>query len=57
MINSKDLQILPIKKAKTIPSKWYYSKKIFKLENKMIFFKSWHLVGSERIVKNPGDAL
>ena len=37
IINSKDLQILPIKRAKTIPSKWYYSKKVFKLENKMIF--------------------
>ena len=57
MINSKDLQILPIKKAKTIPSKWYHSKKIFDLENKMIFLKSWHLVGSEGILKNPGDAL
>ena len=40
MINSKDLQILPIKKAKTIPAKWYHSKKIFDLENKMIFLKS-----------------
>ena len=57
IINSKDLQILPIKRAKTIPSKWYYSKKLFKLENKMIFSKSWHLVGSESILKNPGDAL
>ena len=57
MINSKDLQILPIKKAKTIPSKWYHSKKIFNLENKMIFPKSWHLVGSEGILKNPGDAV
>ena len=57
MINSKDLQILPIKEAKTIPSKWYHSKKIFDLENKMIFFKSWHLVGSEGILKNPGDAV
>ena len=56
-LNSKDLLILPIKKAKTIPAKWYHSKKIFKLESKMIFFKSWHLVGSESILKNPGDAL
>ena len=23
----------------------------------MIFFKSWHLVGSEGILKNPGDAV
>ena len=57
MINSKDFQILPIKKAKTIPAKWYHSKKIFDLENKMIFFKSWHLVGSKGILKNPGDAV
>ena len=56
MINSKDLQILPIKKAKTIPAKWYYSKKIFDLENKMIFLKSWHLVSCKGILKNPGDA-
>ena len=37
MINSKDLQISPIKRAKTIPAKWYHSKKIFDLENKMVF--------------------
>ena len=48
---------MPISKAKTIPSKWYYTKKIFKLENKMIFLKSWHLVGTESILKNPGDTL
>ena len=57
MINSKDLKILPIKEAKTIPAEWYHSKRIFDLENKMIFFKSWHLVGSEGILKNPGDAV
>ena len=57
MINSKDLQILPIKKAKTIPAKWYHSKKIFKLENRMIFLKSWHLVGSQGMLKSPGDAV
>ena len=38
MINSKDLKILTIKKSKKIPAKLYYSKKIFDLENKMIFF-------------------
>ena len=56
MINSKDLQILPIKELKQFLQNGITAK-VFDLENKMIFSKSWHLVGSEGILKSPGDAV
>tara|TARA_B110000495_G_scaffold39565_1_gene31929 strand:- start:1300 stop:2325 length:1026 start_codon:yes stop_codon:yes gene_type:complete len=39
----------------TIPSQWYLDKKIFELEKKNIFSKSWHLLGSTNQVPNKGD--
>ena len=57
MIKAKDLKISPLNEAFTIPSHWYYDEKVFKIEKKQVFLKSWHLLGSEKIVKNCGDSV
>ena len=44
-------------KNKTIPSKWYYDKGIYKKELKNIFNNTWHLAGHINRLINPGDVI
>lgn len=57
MLRSNDLKIKPIEEAETIPSNWYTDSSILDLEDKNIFQKNWHLIGSKSKLKKPGSIL
>ena len=57
MIDPSKINIYPIEKSYTIPSNWYYDDSVFNLEKGNIFSKSWHLVGSEKVIPNVGDCI
>ena len=44
-----------IKKAETLPSKFYMDQSIFDLVKEKIFSKSWHWIGHENLVKEPNS--
>jgi phenylpropionate dioxygenase-like ring-hydroxylating dioxygenase large terminal subunit len=48
---------LPLEKACTIPSAWYFDPKIAALENERVFGDTWQLVGRLDQVARPGDFL
>ena len=55
LLDPKYLENFSIEKSCTIPSDWYYEEKIFEIEKRNIFLKSWHLIGSESKIPNTGD--
>ena len=57
MLNTLDLKNHSIENSSTIPSEWYLNKDIYELEKKVIFDKSWHLIGSQSRIPNCGDTL
>lgn len=57
MVDPKYLENSRIENSYTIPSEWYYKDEIFNLEKKTIFNKSWHLIGSQSKIPNPGDTI
>ena len=44
-----------IKKAETLPSKFYMNESIFELVKTKIFSKSWQWIGHENLVKEPNS--
>lgn len=56
-VNPDDLKILPIERADTIPSHWYYEPVILEIEKRAIFEKEWQLAGHISQIPNPGDSL
>ena len=45
-----------IEQGHTLPSAWYTSEKIFDLEQRLVFRRSWECVGHRGQVRNPGDS-
>ncbi len=56
-ISKSDLNIEPIERAETIPSKWYISPEIHEFERQTIFAGTWQYVGHVSQAKLPGDYL
>lgn len=54
-VNEYDLEILPLERAETIPSSWYFVQEIFRLEQEAIFVKNWQYIGRSAQLKDPGD--
>lgn len=48
---------LPLAKARTIPSAWYFDQDIYALECEKVFGNSWLYVGRTEQVKDPGSYL
>ncbi len=48
---------LPLEKAQTIPSSWYFDQDVAELERKNVFSRSWQMVGRSDQVALPGSFL
>ena len=48
---------LPLSKAKTIPSAWYFDPRIYALECAKVFGNAWQFVGRADLVREPGSFL
>jgi choline monooxygenase len=48
---------VPLAKAHTIPSAWYFDPEIYALECRKVFGNTWQYVGRSELVKNPGSFL
>jgi choline monooxygenase len=51
----KDLEIIPLERAETIPSSWYVHPGFLNLEKELVFNHCWQLVGHACKAPNPGD--
>jgi choline monooxygenase len=47
----------PLAEASTPPSSWYADPRIFDLEQRTVFARSWHMVGRVEQVRDPGQYL
>ncbi|MGE0172528.1 MAG: aromatic ring-hydroxylating dioxygenase subunit alpha [Oligoflexales bacterium] len=54
-INPKDLEVLPITQASTIPSRWYTDAEFFAFDQKNILAKHWQYLGHISQLRHPGD--
>jgi choline monooxygenase len=48
---------LPLARARTIPSAWYFDADIYALESRKVFGNTWQYVGRSAQVKDPGSFL
>ena len=48
---------LPLSKARTIPSAWYFHPEIYVLEGRKVFGNTWQYVGRAEQVRDPGSYL
>jgi choline monooxygenase len=48
---------LPLSKARTIPSAWYFDPEIYALECRKVFGNTWQYVGRAEQVRDPGSFL
>jgi choline monooxygenase len=48
---------LPLSKARTIPSAWYFDPEIYALECRKVFGNTWQYVGRAELVQSPGSFL
>lgn len=46
VFDSEDLQQKPLERAETIPSYWYFAQDVHKLEQEILFSRTWQYVGS-----------
>ena len=53
----KNLKILPLERAETIPSSWYNDPRFQELDKERIFARTWQYVGHLSRVEHPGDYL
>lgn len=56
LLNAFDAS-LPLSRARTIPSAWYFDPDVYALECRSVFGNSWQYVGRSELVKNPGSYL
>lgn len=54
-IKEKDLAILPLERAETIPSSWYTDARFHEFDKEVIFANTWQGVGHLSRVLNAGD--
>jgi len=52
---SKDLKIVPLERAETIPSGWYTDSQFHEFDREVLFATTWQYVGHNSQLKNPGD--
>lgn len=45
----------PLERAWTIPAAWYLDERVFELERRTVFARSWQLVGRAEQVREPGQ--
>ncbi|HTG73988.1 MAG TPA: hypothetical protein VMB70_09475, partial [Terriglobia bacterium] len=45
----------PLAEAWTIPSSWYTDPRVFDLERRTVFSRSWQVAGRFDEVRSPGD--
>lgn len=57
LIRPSDLEIPPIERAQTIPSRWYTSNEVLEFEKEHIFSQHWQLAGHESQIRETGDIL
>jgi choline monooxygenase len=48
---------LPLAKARTIPSAWYFDPEIYALECRKVFGTTWQYIGRSELVRAPGSFL
>src|SRR5260370_7615954 len=48
---------LPLAKARTIPSAWYFDPEIYALECRKVFGTTWQYIGRSDLVRAPGSFL
>lgn len=53
----RDLRILPLEKAETLPSAWYTDPGFHELDRRVIFERTWQIVGHVAQVRNIGDRM
>jgi choline monooxygenase len=53
----RDLEILPIEEAETIPARWFTSPELHEIDKELLLAASWLYVGHESQVPTPGDYL
>lgn len=53
--NQSELTQIPIERASTVPSDWYYDPEIFTFEKESIFSENWQYVCHTAQLSNPGD--
>lgn len=46
---------LPLERASTIPSRWYFDPEIYQAERKSVFSKTWQAVGRKDQLEKPGS--
>lgn len=56
LLNAFDAD-LPLAKARTIPSAWYFDADIYALERRKVFGNAWQYVGRSELVKEAGSFL
>jgi choline monooxygenase len=56
-LSPSDLELPPIERAYTIPSKWYVEPSFHALDLEAVLGGSWHLVGAESQIPGPGDRM
>ena len=54
-LEASDLAIKPIEQAETIPAHWYTDPRMFELDKKVLFERSWHFVGHTSQLPTPGS--
>jgi choline monooxygenase len=54
-IQLEELEILPLERAETLPSTWYYSEEVFQLERRALFSCLWQYVGHVSRLPSPGS--
>ena len=47
--------LAPLAEASTIPSSWYLDPRVFELERRMVFGRSWQMVARENQLREPGQ--
>jgi choline monooxygenase len=53
--DERDLEIIPIERSETIPSRWYTAPQMVDVDNDIIFSQTWQYVGTIAAVANPGN--
>lgn len=54
-LTDRDLSIVPLARAETIPSAWYVEPRFHELDREAVFARSWQMVAHAGQLREPGD--